>query len=88
MRFKLHRYEEALEAYLKVLKIDNEDVESHRQRAHIYRLLGKPKEAAEAQKAHDKYRKDDLAEQWTKKFLLEHPEINDSAQPRHIYALD
>ncbi|MFB3067599.1 MAG: tetratricopeptide repeat protein, partial [Planctomycetota bacterium] len=88
VRFKMHRYEEALPAYLEVLKIDSEDVESHRQRAHIYRLLGKEREAAEAQKAHDKYRKDDLAEQWTKKFLLEHPEINDSAQPRHIYALD
>ncbi|MFQ5845506.1 MAG: tetratricopeptide repeat protein, partial [Planctomycetota bacterium] len=88
VRFKLHRYEEALEAYLRLLEIDNEDFGAHEQRLLIYRLLGRDREAAEAAKAFEKYRPDDLADQWTNEFRRRHPEINESAQARHVYPLD
>ena len=37
MRYKLHLYEASLEAYLKVLAIDEEDIEAHKRRRDIFR---------------------------------------------------
>ncbi|MEM8883084.1 MAG: tetratricopeptide repeat protein [Planctomycetota bacterium] len=85
VRYKLQRWEDSLDAYLEVLKIDPEDRESHKRRLDIYRQLGDEKKAAEAQKAFEKYRLDDEREQVIRKFLQEHPEINEDAQPRHIH---
>ena len=85
VRYKLHAYERALEAYLKVLEIDPEDLEAHKRRLDIYRQLGREREAAEAEKAFLKYKADDEAEQVKRDFLLEHEEINREAQPRHVH---
>jgi hypothetical protein len=83
--YKLQRYEESLDAYLEVLRIDPEDLEAHKRRLEIYRHLGKEREAAEAEKAFEKYRRDDQAEQVALEFLLRHPEINEDAQRRHVH---
>jgi hypothetical protein len=85
VRYKLHRYEEALDAYLKVLEIDPEDLESHKRRLDIYRHLGLEYNAREAQKAFEKYRDDDEREQVARSFLKEHEEINHDAQKRHVH---
>ena len=85
VRYKLHRYESALQAYLKVLSIDPEDVEAHKRRLDIYRQLGREYEAAEAQKAFEKYKRDEQAEAVAKRFLLENEEINKDAQRRHVH---
>ncbi|MGQ0613851.1 MAG: tetratricopeptide repeat protein [Planctomycetaceae bacterium] len=85
VRFKLHKYAEALEAYLEVLALDPEDLEAHKRRLDIYRLLGREAEAAEAEKAFEKYQKDDQAEQVALDFLRRHGEINDDAQRRHVH---
>jgi len=83
--FKLARYEESLKAYLEVLRIDPEDLQGHKRRLDIYRLLGRESEAKEAAKAFDKYKRDDQAQQLLRDFLLEHAEINEDAQPRHVH---
>jgi Tfp pilus assembly protein PilF len=85
VRYKLHRYEESLKAYLKVLAIDPEDLESHKRRLDIYNQLGKKAEAAEAEKAYLKYKRDEEAEQVARRFLLERKEINLDAQRRHVH---
>ncbi|MHC4730367.1 MAG: multiheme c-type cytochrome [Planctomycetota bacterium] len=85
VRYKLHEYEASLEAYLQVLAIDEEDIEAHKRRRDIYRQLGREREAAEAQKAFDKYRNDDHAQEVARRFLLEHDVINREAQPRHVH---
>ena len=85
VRYKLHKYEASLKAYLRVLAIDAEDLESHKRRLDIYRQLGKEYEAAEAQKAFEKYKRDEEAEQVAKRFLLDHEEINRDAQRRHVH---
>jgi len=85
VRYKLHEYEASLEAYLKVLEIDEEDIEAHKRRRDIYRQLGREREAAEAQKAFDKYRIDDHAQEVARNFLLERDVINREAQPRHVH---
>ncbi|MHC5051298.1 MAG: tetratricopeptide repeat protein [Planctomycetota bacterium] len=85
VRYKLHAYEASLDAYLQVLAIDDEDIEAHKRRRDIYRQLGREREAAEAQKAFDKYRIDDHAQEVARNFLLEHEEINREAQRRHVH---
>jgi tetratricopeptide (TPR) repeat protein len=85
VRYKLHEYEASLEAYLKVLEIDEEDIEAHKRRRDIYRQLGREREAAEAQRAFDKYRNDDHAQEVARNFLLERDVINREAQPRHVH---
>jgi len=85
VRYKLHKYEESLQAYLKALEIDPEDVESHKRRLDIYRQLGREQEAAEAQKAFEKYKLDEEAQEIARKFLLEHGAVNQEAQPRHVH---
>ena len=72
-------------AYLRVLEIDPEDLEAHKRRLDIYRQLGDEKKAAEAQKAFEKYKLDDEREQVIRKFLQDHPEINEDAQKRHVH---
>jgi tetratricopeptide (TPR) repeat protein len=83
--FKLGEYQDALAAYLKVLEIDPEDLQAHKRRLDIYKLLGREKEAAEAAKAFDKYRRDDQAQQLLREFLKKNPEINEDAQLRHVH---
>jgi len=85
VRYKLGRWNDSLAAYLRVLEIDPEDLEAHKRRLDIYRQLGDEAKAAEAQKAFEKYRLDDEREQTIRKFLLDHPEINDDAQKRHVH---
>ncbi len=85
VRYKLHKYEESLEAYLAALEIDPEDVESHKRRLDIYRQLGREREAMEAQKAFEKYKLDEHAQEIAQKFLLGHEAINEEAQPRHVH---
>jgi tetratricopeptide (TPR) repeat protein len=85
VRYKLHKYEASLDAYLKALEIDPEDVESHKRRLDIYRQLGRELEAAEAQKAFEKYKLDEHAQEIARKFLLDHEATNEEAQPRHVH---
>jgi tetratricopeptide (TPR) repeat protein len=85
VRYKLHEYERSLEAYLEVLAIDDEDIEAHKRRRDIYRQLGREREAAEAQKAFDKYRLDDHAQEVARNFLLEREDVNREAQLRHVH---
>ncbi|MHC4939032.1 MAG: tetratricopeptide repeat protein [Planctomycetota bacterium] len=85
VRFKLQRWDDSLAAYLRVLEIDPEDLEAHKRRLDIYRQLGDEKKAAEAQKAFEKYKLDDEREQVIRKFLQDHPEINEDAQKRHVH---
>ncbi|MHC4339453.1 MAG: tetratricopeptide repeat protein [Planctomycetota bacterium] len=85
VRFKLHRYEDSLAAYLKALEIDPEDREAHKRRLDLYRLLGREEDAAEAQRAFQKYKLDDQAQEVVRGFLLRHPEINEEAQRRHLH---
>jgi len=85
VRYKLHHYEDSLAAYLKALEIDPEDVEAHKRRLDIYRQLGREKEAAEAQKAFEKYKLDEHAQEVARRFLLENEDINHEAQPRHVH---
>ena len=85
VRYKLHRYEDSLDAYLEVLKIDPEDLESHKRRLDIYRHLGDEAKAAEARKAFEKYAADDEREQVARTFLKENEEINHDAQKRHVH---
>jgi len=85
VRYKLGRWHDSLKAYLRVLEIDPEDLAAHKRRLDIYRQLGEEDKAAEAKKAFEKYRLDDEREQVIRDFLLEHPEINDDAQKRHIH---
>ena len=85
VRYKLHKYEASLRAYLKVLAIDPEDLEAHKRRLDIYRQLGRDKDAAQAAKALAKYRRDDEAQQVARQFLLDHEEINRDAQKRHVH---
>jgi tetratricopeptide (TPR) repeat protein len=85
VRYKLHRYEESLAAYLEALSIDPEDVEAHKRRLDIYRQLGREREAAEAQKAFEKYKLDEHAQEVARRFLLENEEVNEEAQPRHVH---
>ncbi|MCZ6787080.1 MAG: tetratricopeptide repeat protein [Planctomycetota bacterium] len=83
--FKLGRYKAALKTYLRVLEIDPEDLQAHKRRLDIYKLLGREKEAAEAAKAFHKYRRDDQAQQLLREFLQKNPEINEDAQRRHVH---
>lgn len=85
VRYKLHKYEESLEAYLAALEIDPEDVESHKRRLDIYRQLGREREALEAQKAFEKYKLDEHAQEVAQKFLLGHEDTNHESQPRHVH---
>jgi len=85
VRYKLHLYAESLQAYLKVLEIDPEDVEAHSRRLDIYRQLGDREAAEEARKAFLKYKRDEEALEVARRFLLEHKEINHDAQPRHVH---
>ncbi|MHC4848234.1 MAG: tetratricopeptide repeat protein [Planctomycetota bacterium] len=85
VRYKLQRWQDSLAAYLKVLEIDPEDLESHKRRLDIYRQLGDEKKAEEAQKAFEKYKLDDEREQVVRQFLKDHPEINQDAQKRHVH---
>jgi tetratricopeptide (TPR) repeat protein len=85
VRYKLKKYEGSLAAYLKALEIDPEDVESHKRRLDIYRQLGRDREAAEAQKAFEKYKLDEHAQEVAQRFLLEHEATNHEAQPRHVH---
>ncbi len=85
VRYKLHKYEESLDAYLQVLAIDPEDLESHKRRLDIYRQIGRAERAGEAERAFDKYRRDDEAQEIAREFLLRHPEINEDSQKRHTH---
>jgi len=85
VRYKLHKYEESLAAYLDALAIDPEDVESHKRRLDIYNQLGREREAAEAQKAFEKYKLDEHAQEVARRFLLENEAVNEEAQPRHVH---
>ena len=85
VRYKLHKYAASLDAYLKALEIDPEDMESHKRRLDIYRQLNLEKEAAEAQKAFEKYKTDEEAQEVARRFLLDHPAVNEEAQPRHVH---
>jgi len=85
VRYKLHEYEQALDAYLRVLAIDPEDVEAHKRRLDIYNQLGREAEAAEARRAFEKYKPDEEAEEVARDFLQQHEEINHEAQKRHVH---
>jgi tetratricopeptide (TPR) repeat protein len=85
VRYKLHRYEASLEAYLRALEIDPEDVEAHKRRQDIYRQLGRDREALEAQRAFEKYKLDEHAQEVAKRYLLEHEALNHETQPRHVH---
>ena len=60
-------------------------MESHKRRLDIYHQLGREREAAEAQKAFEKYKLDEHAQEVARKFLLDHEAINQEAQPRHVH---
>ncbi len=85
VRFKLQRYEDSLVAFLRVLKIDPEDLQSHKRRLDIYRQLGKEFEAGEAEKAFLHFKRDDVAEEVARAFLQSREDINHEAQRRHIH---
>jgi tetratricopeptide (TPR) repeat protein len=85
VRYKLHKYEASLAAYLEALAIDPEDIEAHKRRLDIYRQLGREREAAEAQKAFEKYKPDEEAQEVARRFLLEHDDVNHEAQARHVH---
>ncbi|HEX5138479.1 MAG TPA: tetratricopeptide repeat protein [Planctomycetota bacterium] len=85
VRYKLHKYEASLDAYLRALAIDPEDVESHKRRLDIYNQLGREREAAEARKAFEKYKLDEEANEVARRFLLANENVNEEAQPRHVH---
>ncbi len=83
--YQLKRYEESLAAWLQVLQVDPEDRNAHHNRAKIYRLLGREREEAEAEKAFERYRLDENAAKVTRDFLQSHPHRNREAQKVHVH---
>jgi len=87
IRYRQHKYEEALKDFLRVLAIDPEDRTAHYHRFLIYSALGDDKAAAEAQKAFQKYTIDENAQEWTNEFRRSRPDVNLESQPVHEHVL-
>jgi tetratricopeptide (TPR) repeat protein len=81
------KFELSLETYLKVLAIDPEDREAHYHRMLNYRALGKTAEAAEAQKAYEKYQIDESAQALTNEFRHQDENANLETNPIHTHSL-
>lgn len=79
------RYQEALNAFLEVLAIDPEDRPAQYWRMLSYQALGQVDNAAEAEKAYNKYKLDDSQAEVTQRYRLEHAADNREWQTIHLH---
>ena len=84
-QYRLSDYEASLNAALRVLQIDPEDVGAHYQRMLIYRATGNEAGEQHARAAFEKYRIDDNAFQLVKDWRLRDPIANREIEPLHVH---
>lgn len=83
--YRLNEYDRSLQASLKALQIDPEDVAAHYQRMLIYRAQGQTENEEQARLAFEKYRIDDNAFQLVKDWRLSDPIANHEIEPLHVH---
>jgi hypothetical protein len=79
------RYEEAIEAFDRVLEIDPEHREAHYNRMLGLRALGRLEEASLAEAAFERYRIDEAASALALRYRSENPGVNLMATPIHTH---
>lgn len=81
------RYDEALRALARVLRIDPENRGAHYHRMLSLRALGRDDEAASAEEAYSYYQIDESAQTVTRKYRQRDAEANREAQSIHVHEL-
>lgn len=81
-------FEGAIQALDEALRIDPEDRIAHYHRMLALRALGRHDEARVAEAAYRKYKLDESAEQVTRIYRLQHPEVQRMSQAINVYHLE